>query len=264
MDVIRQTNEPLFKDIFWSRPERADLAGSLVIIGGNRDALKAPMTAYSAAEDAGVGAVRILLPDVLRKQLGTHISGLDYLPSTPSGGIGKEAFNIIRTISSSADRVLLAGDFARSSETSQLLEKLCLESDVPLTITGDALDALLAHHELLNNQQHTLVANPGQFQKLLSNMHWPESYQSSMPLDTFNRLLTALPLLCSVVVLHSQHVWVKIGERVIATKRSDIQNETTWQVAQAARSSVFVEQHPTLIFEALVSSCIDPASITHE
>ena len=72
---------PLFPDIEWNKPEQRGHAGKLGIIGGNKLGFVAVGDAYSITTDAGVGQVRALLPDVLKKTVPTSITDIIYGPS---------------------------------------------------------------------------------------------------------------------------------------------------------------------------------------
>ena len=58
---------PLFPDIEWSKPENRTQAGKLGIVGGNKLGFAGVAEAYSVASSSGVGQIRVLLPDVLKK-----------------------------------------------------------------------------------------------------------------------------------------------------------------------------------------------------
>ena len=60
---------PLYPDIEWSKPEQKTNAGKLAIIGGNKLGFAGVADAYQTALGCGVGDVRVLLPDVLRKTI---------------------------------------------------------------------------------------------------------------------------------------------------------------------------------------------------
>ncbi|MCA9348550.1 hypothetical protein KC878_00155 [Candidatus Saccharibacteria bacterium] len=253
MSYQRQTTKPLFDDIFWSRPERTDLAGKLLIVGGNRDSLKAPMQAYTAAQAAGVGQIQLCVPDILKHDLGNQ-PGITFLPSTSSGSLSKVGLNEIIVASNDTGGLLLIGDFGRSSQTTQLIDEIFVQQHGQITLSGDGVDAMLNNLELLNNHQTCVVLNPGQFQKLVSATNSIVAYKSSLPLDAFAELFHKLEFECAMVVLHSGHLWVKCADEISATSRPDIQNETLWQAEQAARTSTFLLQHPDEPFKAITSS----------
>ena len=77
------TDQPLFPDIEWSKPEQRSRAGKLGIIGGNKLGFAGIAEAYSTALDSGVGEVRVVLPDALRNTLPAAMTDVVYAPSNP-------------------------------------------------------------------------------------------------------------------------------------------------------------------------------------
>jgi NAD(P)H-hydrate repair Nnr-like enzyme with NAD(P)H-hydrate dehydratase domain len=121
MDWLRQTKEPLFPDVLWSRPENKRHAGKLLIIGGHKQTFNAVSEAYSATLKAGIGIVRVILPDSLHKMLHAVFPDAEFASSTPVGSFSRLALDDLVLASEWADGVLLAGDFGHNSETAILL-----------------------------------------------------------------------------------------------------------------------------------------------
>src|SRR5260221_160024 len=117
---LRQTKEPLFPDLLWSRPENKRHAGKLLIVGGNANGFATPARAYSAAAKAGIGTAKVLLPAALQKTLGKSFAEAEFALSTPSGSFSRQALDSLLDSANWADGVLLAGDFGRNSETAIL------------------------------------------------------------------------------------------------------------------------------------------------
>src|SRR5579859_2484419 len=88
---LRQTEKPLFPELEWSRPETKTQAGKLLIVGGNVHGFAAPAEAYGEVMKAGVGTVRVLLPESLRRSVGKLFPEADFAPSTPSGSFAANA-----------------------------------------------------------------------------------------------------------------------------------------------------------------------------
>jgi NAD(P)H-hydrate repair Nnr-like enzyme with NAD(P)H-hydrate dehydratase domain len=84
-------DKPLFPDLLWSRPENKRQAGKLLIVGGNLHGFAVPMAAYNAATAAGIGSARVILPEKLKKALGTSFTEAEFAPSTPSGSLSRQA-----------------------------------------------------------------------------------------------------------------------------------------------------------------------------
>nr|MDQ3094139.1 hypothetical protein [bacterium] len=87
----KQLNEPLFPEIIWSRPENRMSAGKLLIIGGNKFAIAAPVNANKYSFDAGAGSARVLMPEATHKAFGKIISEGYFAPSNFSGSFAKNA-----------------------------------------------------------------------------------------------------------------------------------------------------------------------------
>src|SRR5689334_2117479 len=89
---LKQTSEqPLFPDLLWARPENKRHAGKLLIVGGNKFGFAAPGTAYAAAVKAGVGSCRVLLPEALRRIVGDSLPEAVFAPSNISGSFRQSA-----------------------------------------------------------------------------------------------------------------------------------------------------------------------------
>lgn len=158
MSLFRQLGgQPLFPDLLWSRPENKRYAGKLLIIGGNSHNLSAPARAFAAAQAAGIGKARVILPDSVQKLLGRSFSEAEFAPSTPSGSFAQSSLALLLEAAGWADGVLLAGDFGKNSETALLLEKLLDKSAGQITISGDGVDYFLSANSPLFSRQGILT-----------------------------------------------------------------------------------------------------------
>ncbi|MEX1059363.1 MAG: hypothetical protein WEC17_02950, partial [Candidatus Saccharimonadales bacterium] len=160
-------DRPLFPDLLWSRPENKRQAGKSLIVGGNSHGFAAPITAYNAAVAAGIGSARVILPQALKKTLGTSFAEAEFAPSTPSGSLSQRALDIILESAKWADGVFLAGDFGRNSETAVLLSAFMDRFDRQVTVAQDGLDYFLGSNSPLLNRSNTVsVINMGKLQNL--------------------------------------------------------------------------------------------------
>ncbi len=252
----KQTNEPLFPDLLWSKPENKRQAGKLLIIGGNTHEFAAPGEAYEEAVKAGVGVAKVLLPSSLQKTLGSVLENGEFAPSNKSGSFSKQAISEWLSFGSWADGVLIAGDLGRNSETAVALEAFVEKHNGLLVITKDAVDYFSHQPEkLLNRDDTTLVLSFAQLQKLCMNVKWQTPITFSM---TLNQLVEALHELtqhyrCSVVVEHNEVIFVATKARVSTTK---IDKSETWRVRAAARAAVWWIQNPSKPFEAITTSIL--------
>jgi len=163
----KQGNEPLFPDLVWSRPQTKQSAGKLLIIGGNVHGFAAVGNAYAEAMKAGVGTVRIVLPDALQKTVSKLLPEAEFAISTPSGSFGQAALAQLLEQASWAEGVLIAGDLGRNSETAIVLEKFVYKYIRQLTLTKDAIDYFTHAPQSITNRPATaLVLSIAQLQQL--------------------------------------------------------------------------------------------------
>jgi NAD(P)H-hydrate repair Nnr-like enzyme with NAD(P)H-hydrate dehydratase domain len=139
----KQTPEkPLYPDIEWSKPEQRALRGKLGIIGGNKLGFAGVAEAYGTALTTGVGEVRVLLPDALRKTVPPSITDAIFGATNPSGSLAKEARIELLTMGQWSTGILMIGDAGRNSETAILYEDFLTDYSGPLIITRDAVDLI--------------------------------------------------------------------------------------------------------------------------
>ena len=252
----KQTSDkPLFPDLLWSRPEHKNSAGKLLVIGGNLHAFAAPAEAFSTAEKAGAGTVRVILPDATKKIVGRIMEHVEYAPSTPSGSFGQKATAELLELSMWADGVLVAGDLGRNSETAILLEKFISKYAGQLTLTKDAVDYVVSSPEVISKRQNTLlVLSFAQLQKLASQLGFDRAFTFDMDVlrfvDTLHQFTEQFPM--SIVVKHLDQIHAGVNGKIVTTKLQE--DLDIWRVKIAASASVWWIQNPTKPLEAIATS----------
>ena len=237
----RQTaKEPLFPDIEWEKPEQKAHAGRLVIIGGNKLGFAGVAEAFSVAYDAGVGNVKVLLPDALKKSIPTSWTDVAVAPSTVSGGLSKDALVDVMALADWSSMVLLAGDAGRNSETAILYESLLRESHKPIVITRDAVDLVKNAPEMLVNRPNTvLVLSFAQLQKLFQAVYYPKVLTFSMQLmqlvEALHKFTVTYPI--TLAVLHKDTVIVAHNGQVATTPWDSPM--LIWRGNTAAKAAVY-------------------------
>lgn len=231
---------PLFPDIEWSKPENRTHAGKLGIVGGNKLGFAGVAEAYSIASAAGVGQIRVLLPDVLKKTIPSAITDAVFGPTNPSGSLTKDASTELAMLGNWADGVLLIGDAGRSSETAILYEKFLQDYHGPLVITRDAID-------LVKNSSQTLVDRPktllimsfAQLQKLFQSVYYPKVLTFSMQLtnlvEALHKFTITYPV--SIGVLHRETFIVAHDGKVTTTPWDNPM--MIWRGNVAAKAAVY-------------------------
>ncbi len=245
-------DKPLFPDLLWSRPENKRLAGKLLIIGGNKFNFSAPGQAYEAAVKAGIGVAKVLMPDALKKTIGSVLENCEFGPTNKSGSFARTALDVWLEWAAWSDHVLLAGDVGRNSETAIVLEQFMQKYSGPLTITQDCLDQFTSNPDkLFHRPNTTIVGSFAQLQKA-----WPhiiengeEVIKYGLPLqkniELFHKVSEKLPV--SIVTKHNDELVVAVAGQISTTLNTDI----VWRVRTAAGASVWQLQNPSQTFSAL-------------
>lgn len=252
----KQTDQPLFPDLLWSRPQNRQTAGKLVIIGGNSHGFAAPVTAFGEAEKAGFGTGRVLLPDATQKMLGKHLENVFFLPSSPSGSFGQKALAELLEQSAWSDGALLAGDFGRNSETAVLLESFISKYNGLLILAKDSIDNFYAQPKtILNRPQTALACTTGQLQKLLIQAGSMQPVYLGMNLVQLVEVLHEITKAfeAHIIVKHHQNVLVACQGQVSSTS-TDLTEDDPWRVPAGAWASVFWLQNPSQPYAALTSA----------
>ncbi len=251
----KQTGEPLYSELLWSRPENRAHAGKLLIVGGSAHGFAAEAESFAESVRAGVGTARVLLPDAIQKIVGVIIDTADFVPSTPSGSLAQKALAELLTQAHWADGVLLPGDLGRNSETAILLEKYLAKIPVATTLTRDAADYLTpAPRAALARANTLLVLSLSQLQKLATNASTPQAITFGMDmlrlvdwLHEFTQQHQAF-----IITEHLGTIFVAVQGRISTTARPA--HMPQWRLKTATHASVWWLQNPAKPFEALTTA----------
>ena len=249
--------KPLFPDIEWSKPERRDQAGALAIIGGNKLGFSAAAEAYMTAQAAGVGKLRILLPDALKKVVPASITDALFVASTPSGSLAQDAFSDMCAVGEWASGVLLIGDAGKNSETAITYEKFIQQYDGQLTLTRDAIDLVKNNPTLLVERDNTLLAASfAQLQKLLQAVYYPKMLSFSMQLlqlvEALHKFTITYP--CTIITLHSDTIVIAHGGQVITQPWDNPM--AIWRGSVATRAASYWLWNPNNNLESATASLL--------
>lgn len=220
----QSADTPLFPDIEWSKPETLSHSGKLGIIGGNKLGFAGIAESYSIARKSGVGQVRVLLPDVLKKTIPKTITATVYAPTNISGSLTKEAITEMIALGAWADEVLLIGDAGRSSETAIVYEQFLQSFQGRLVVTRDAIDLVKnSSRELIERPDTLLIASFAQLQKLFQSVYYPKVLTFSMQLtqlvEAIHKFTITYPV--SIAVLHKDHLVIAHEGNVVSTPWSN-------------------------------------------
>ncbi|MFZ2836221.1 hypothetical protein D3C85_83690 [compost metagenome] len=258
----KQTNnKPLFPDIEWSKPEQRSQAGRLGIIGGNKLGFAGVAEAYTVALKSGVGEVRVLLPDVLKKTIPTTITDTLYGATNPSGSLAKDARPELEALAQWSTGVLMIGDAGRNSETAIAYENFLKDYNGPLTITRDAVDLIKNSSQTIVDRPDTLlVVSFAQLQKLFQNVYYPKILTFSMQLtnlvDALHKFTITYPI--AIQVLHKDTIIIASAGQVVTSEWDNPM--AIWRGNTAARAASYWLWHPAKPLEAVSASLVAPAT----
>lgn len=256
----RQSPEaPLFPDIEWNKPEQRSQAGRLGIIGGNKLGFAGVGEAYSLALTTGVGEARVLLPDVLRKNVPATIIDALFAPTNPSGGLAKDAFGDMKALAEWSTGILLIGDAGRNSETAILYEKFVTEYAGPLMVTRDAFDLLANTLDLVVDRPQTaLVLSFAQLQKLFRGVYYPKvltfSIQLQQLVENLHKFTITYPI--TIMTFHQNQIVVTHGSNVTTTPWENPM--AIWRGSVATQAMSYWLWSPAKPLEALTASLVTP------
>jgi len=114
--------QPLYPDIEWSKPEQKSKSGRLGILGGNKLGFTGVAEAYQVSTNSGVGEVRVLLPDGLKKSIPPTMTDVIFGATNPSGSLAKDSIIEMKAMGEWATGILMIGDAGRNSETAIVYE----------------------------------------------------------------------------------------------------------------------------------------------
>lgn len=251
-------DKPLFPDIQWSKPEQRSQAGRLGIIGGNKLGFAGVAESYSTALNAGVGEVRVLLPDVLRKTVPPSITDALFGATTPSGSLANDALVEMKALGQWANHILLAGDAGRNSETAIVYENFLQDYVGQLTITRDAVDLIKNGSKAIVERPNTLlVVSFAQLQKLFQSVYYPKMLTFSMHLaslvEALHKFTITYPV--HVMVLHKDYLVSASGGEVTTT---EWQNPMAiWRGTVATKAACYWLWNPKQPLQSVTTSVLE-------
>lgn len=248
-------SHPLFPDIEWNKPERHDQSGRLAIIGGNKLGFAGVAEAYTVASGVGVGEVRALLPDALRRTIPSTITDTIFAPTNPSGSLARDALNEMRVLGEWAQGALLIGDAGRNSETALVYDDFIRDYSGQLTITRDAIDLVKNNASPLVERPDTLMAASfAQVQKLFQSVYYPKIITFSMHLgqlvEALHKFTITYPV--HIVTLHRDTIIIASGGSIITQDWNAPM--LIWRGTTATTAASYWLWNPSLPLEAIATS----------
>lgn len=251
------TQQPLYPDIEWSKPERRSQAGTLGIIGGNKLGFAGVAEAYGVSAQSGVGEVRVLLPDALKKSIPPIMSDVVYGPTNPSGSLAKDALTDMKALGEWSTSILMIGDAGRNSETAIVYEDFLRDYSGPLVLTRDAIDLIKnATSSVVERPDTLLVVSFAQLQKIFQLMYYPKVLTFSMQLtslvEAIHKFTITYPV--SLVVLFKEQLLVASVGEVTSTPWDNPM--AIWRGSVATKASCYWLWNPQKTLESVTASLL--------
>lgn len=256
MNWQKQTDKPLFEDLIWSRPENKRYAGKLLLIGGQAGEFVHVAAAFEAANKAGAGHMRVLLPESLRK-LAQMIPEVEFAPSNQSGSFARSALSEWFDLAEWTDHVLLAGDLGKNSETTTIIDGFLLRGNCPITLNLSSLSSTAINLDQLIRLPLTLVVDRPVLQKIGTAVGLNVPILSTTPIERLAELIHQVSSgnKANLVTQDDGQIWVASGGDVVSTKSKPLDNTKL-----SAACAVWLMQNPTKPLEALATACFEESS----
>lgn len=248
----QQTDQPLFPNMLWSRPETKQGAGKMLVIGGQAQEFIHVAESFAAAEDAGAGTVRVFMPESTRK-LTKMLPNIEYAPSNASGSFSSTALAELLEASQWCDGTLLAGDLGKNSETNLMLESFMAGYNGTLIVASATLPSItMPAKDLFQSNNTVLVLTFGEFQKLgvSLGLSTPITSDSSTPVlaALLHDITTKYPV--ALTIMREKVTWTASTGNVALTHPKKAKS-----VGQlSAQTAVWCIQNPNKTFEAITTA----------
>lgn len=248
----RQIDKPLFPNLLWSRPETKLGAGKLLIIGGQAQEFIHVAESFAAAEKAGAGIIRVVMPDSTRK-ITKMLPNIEYGPSNLSGSFAKNALAELVDASQWADGVLLAGDLGKNSETNLMLENFITKHNELLIVASESLQSVtLLAKDLFLKENIVLVLTFDELQKIGIELGLKNPIISSVGNPEFAQILHEITrdYKPALLVMRDNYVWTAHNGNISLTQNK----KSATSSAIAAEAAVWSVQNPSKLYHAITTA----------
>ena len=145
-------------------------AGKVLVIGGSRRYIGAPLMTARAALRSGAGAVVLAVPRSIREMLARRGEELLFDPQeeTADGSLSLSALPALLRRVEWADAVAIGPGLSRAPETLEMVRRVVARSRCPLVIDADALSALQGLPGITRKRKFPTILTPhaGEFAAL--------------------------------------------------------------------------------------------------
>ncbi len=250
---LKQTDQPLFPKILWNRPVSRRGAGRLLLIGGHKGEFSQLQSIYQLTLAAGAGECRVVMPDSLRKLL-AEAPDSSFVPSSPSGSLGRGALGEILDIAKDFDAVAIGANLSNNSETSILVESLLSQLKQPVVLFADGLAAIHHQPKLATTSPNALiVANMQELLKLAGRFGTETSTKPEDGVLNKIKLVSSLSNASNVSYILIDRSMV-VAAQAQASLTVAVSSMNFFASAIVAVAAVLFTQNPSKPFEALTTA----------
>lgn len=246
----KQTDKPLFPNIFWEAPLNRTLAKKLLIVGGHSKQFAETVNLYQYALAAGMGSAKVVLPESLHRLVGNQPDCL-FVSSNPSGSIAKPAAKEILEYANECNGVIFSPELSHNTETVSLLETLFSEISKPIFFGSNVLEMLAFKPTLVLKAGRVILTNTKHLTRFASTIDFPITIKSQ------ESILNKIELASDFTNTHPVALIIDESPLIVAT---DSNVSTTSRVAETDNASLlmalaatFYVQH-TKKYEAITSA----------
>jgi NAD(P)H-hydrate epimerase len=142
-------------------------AGDVVIIGGSRQFVGAPVLSAIAAQRAGAGYVTVVCPPDAAAAVSHHLVEQIVTP-WPEGDVAAVVDSLLEA-TRHAGAVVIGPGLGREERTQEIVRRFVKETMRPLVVDADALYALAGHLDVVAGKKAVLTPHDGEFSRLLDD-----------------------------------------------------------------------------------------------
>ncbi|MCL2371444.1 hypothetical protein FWC63_01715 [Candidatus Saccharibacteria bacterium] len=243
---IQDINKPLHPDSLLP-PDRLDLCGKILIIGGSSAGFAGVSYTYGKTLELGAAEVKVLLPKCLEKMLPKNPDFI-FSGDAKSLGFTKAIYGDLKELATWADGILLIGDFGKNSETQQTFAHFLgnlkdFHADKkPILVTRDAI-SLLNDHLPLENPHLKMLITFNQLQHLFKSVLYPKLINFSTPLPQVAEALHKFTLTyeCGLATFtHDNHIATQDGKVIVTNLATTKYNPLTLWAGEAATRTLLL------------------------
>jgi hydroxyethylthiazole kinase-like uncharacterized protein yjeF len=157
---------------FWlpRRSRQADKrsAGDVVVIGGSRQYVGAPLLTALGAMRAGAGYVTVACPPSAAEPIASHVLEQIVAPWPDTADVAAVVNWLLET-TRHAGAVAIGPGLGREPQTQEIVRQFLSQSTRPLVVDADALFALAQHPSVIEGKKAVLTPHDGEFARLLGD-----------------------------------------------------------------------------------------------